>query len=471
MNKNAAKFIKNFTYTLTSSLVSLFISTLAILIVPRLIGVEEYGYWQLYLFYSSYAGFLLFGWNDGIYLRYGGKWYRQLNKRLFFTQFNMVVFLQLVFLVVLFWISLMLTDKNSANIFQMVAISLFITNIRGILLSTMQATNRIKDYAQITMLDRILYASLISILLIINIREYKYLIVTDLIGKFISLLYAMYCCRDIVCHKFTTCYFSFKEAIENINVGIKLMFANIASMLIIGVVRFEIERSWDVATFGKVSLTLSISNLMMIFINAVGIIIFPILKRTDEKKLPDIYETIRNLLMVILLGILIVYYPLKVVLSAWLPNYADSLMYLALLFPMCVYEGKMALLISTYLKALRQEKLMLKINIASLILSVVISFISSIIFKNLNLAVISIVILLAFRCVLAEVFLSKILEISIHKDIILELMMTVVFILTGWYLTSLATVGGYAIAYGMYLLIKRKDITSAYKTVKLLVRA
>ena len=47
------------------------------------------------------------------------------------------------------------------------------------------------------------------------------------------------------------------------------MFANIASMLIIGVVRFGIERSWDVETFGKVSLTLSASNLMMLFINAV----------------------------------------------------------------------------------------------------------------------------------------------------------------------------------------------------------
>lgn len=67
---------------------------------------------------------------------------------------------------------------------------------------------------------------------------------------------------------------------ENISVGIKLMFANIASMLIIGIVRFGIERAWDVATLGKVSLTLSILN-MIIFINAVGIIMFPTLRRTN----------------------------------------------------------------------------------------------------------------------------------------------------------------------------------------------
>lgn len=48
--------------------------------------MEEYGYCQLHLFYSSYVGFLHFGWNDGIYLRYGGKNYIELDKKLFFFQ-------------------------------------------------------------------------------------------------------------------------------------------------------------------------------------------------------------------------------------------------------------------------------------------------------------------------------------------------------------------------------------------------
>ena len=72
MNNKALDFIKNFSYTLSSNLLSLVISTLVVLIIPKLIGVEEYGYWQLYIFYTSYIGFLHFGWNDGIYLRYGG---------------------------------------------------------------------------------------------------------------------------------------------------------------------------------------------------------------------------------------------------------------------------------------------------------------------------------------------------------------------------------------------------------------
>jgi O-antigen/teichoic acid export membrane protein len=470
-NRKFIELIKNFSYTISSNLISLIISTVVILIIPKLIGVEEYGYWQLYLFYTFYGGLLNFGWNDGIYLRYGGKDYKEIDKRLFFSQFYMLVILQLFIVIAALIIFGINFSNNRVFIFQMTALSLFIVNVRSIPLFTLQCTNKIKEYAQITMIDRILYCSLAIILIFIGVRNYKLLIAADLIGKFIGLIYAMYCCRDMVFRRISTFYFSFREAKENISVGMKLMFANIASMLIIGVVRFGIEHSWNISTFGKVSLSLNISNLMMTFINAVGIIMFPILRRTDVKKLSSIYVTMRELLMVILIGVLIIYYPLKVILSAWLPKYTDSLRYMALIFPMCMFEGKVSLLVNTYLQTLRKEKLILKINLIALALSVAITFITTIIFKNLNLAIISIVILMAFRCVLAEMFLSRILLISLKKDIFMELIITLIFILSAWYINSWLVVLLYAIVYIMYLFIKQKDINSTIKNIQILVKA
>lgn len=58
----------------------------------------------------------------------------------------------------------------------------------------------------------------------------------------------------------------------------------------------------------------------------------------------------------------------------WLPEYTDSLMYMALLFPMCIYEGKMSLLINTYLKTLREEKAMLKVNLIALGFALILTF-------------------------------------------------------------------------------------------------
>ena len=131
----------------------------------------------------------------------------------------------------------------------------------------------------------------------------------------------------------------------------------------------------------------------------------------------------------------------------------------------------MALLINTYLKTFRKEKLMMRINLISLILSLFITFITTVLFKNLDIAIVSIVVLLAFRSILAEIFLSKLLSISVYKDIILELMMTLIFMLTGWFINSWYTVLIYGIVYLIYLAVKRKDINNSIKNIKVLMEA
>jgi O-antigen/teichoic acid export membrane protein len=300
----------------------------------------------------------------------------------------------------------------------------------------------------------------------LGVRNYKILIIADLAGKLFSLLYAIYYCKDIVIRSVSDFSMNLKETMINISIGIKLMVANIASILIIGIVRFGIERTWDVSTFGKISLTLSISNLLMSFINAVGIIMYPMLRRLDEKKYSEVYITLRTFLIVPLLGFLIIFYPLKEILSMWLPEYAETMKYMAFVFPMCVYEGKMSLLINTYLKALRKEKLILSVNVISVVLSMITTLFFTILLKNLTLSVLLIVMLLAFRCVIAEIILSKLININVTKDIILEIVMSSIFIITGWVFNSWIGVGIYLLSYSFFLAIKGKDIATTIRFMK-----
>ena len=472
MNNKAIHFIRNFSYTLLSNLISLIISVLVVLIVPKIVGVEEYGYWQLYMFYSAYVGFMQFGWNDGIYLRYGGSKYSDLDKSLFFSQFWMLALSQIIIASIIIMSSVyFVSEVNKQYIFIMVALCLIIMGVRVMLLFILQATNRIKEYAQITVIDKLMYVSILVVFLLLGVKEYKILILADLAGKFLSLIFSIYCCRDFVFSKISTFYFSFSETLENIRVGSKLMLANIASMLIIGIVKFGIEQTWGVSTFGKVSLTLSISNMMMVFINAVGIIMFPILRRTSQDKLLSIYSVMREVLMVTSLGMFILYYPIKTIMAAWLPQYAESLLYMALVFPIFIYEAKMALLINTYLKTLRREKFMLQVNIITMLISLIMTFIATKIFNNLDMAVANIVVLLAFRSVLSELYLTKELKLNVVKDILFEILLTVVFILSGWFVNSQYTILIYGVAYIAYLIVKKNDILNTMTSLKLLIKA
>ena len=198
------------------------------------------------------------------------------------------------------------------------------------------------------------------------------------------------------------------EAWDNIEIGIKLMIANIASNLLLGIVRWAIQDHWTVETFGKVSLSITASNLLLTFIGAVSIVIYPMLKNISHEQYAEIYSKMRNMLMIPVLGLLIVYYPAKEILSWWLPQYAESLRYMALLFPMCVFESKMAMLVTTYLKVLRQERNIMLINWSAVIITGISTLLIVYKFDNLTLAIASLPILLGVRCCIGELLLSLI---------------------------------------------------------------
>jgi O-antigen/teichoic acid export membrane protein len=468
----ARNLVKNFSYTFSSNLIGLIISSLVVFIMPKLVGVEEYGYYQLFLFYSSYATFLLFGWTEGIYLRYGGAFSEDLDKQLLFSQFIMLlIFQSLIALSIMFYAIFSSIDLDRKFIIQATAAFMFLTNIRFLFLHVLQATNRFKYYSIIIIISRTIFITSVVFLIVFEgFRNYKLLIIADILGIGISLLYSIYICRDFALLKLKNLSFRFSEAIKNIKIGIQLLFSNTAGMLIVGAFRLGIERGWDIITFGKVSLTLSISRFLMVLINTIGQIIFPVLRRIDHQKLSDIYSLLRIFFTVIILGILVFYYPLKVMLSIWLPEYADSLKYMALLFPITVYEGKMALLVNQYMKTLRKENLLLKINILAIVISILVSILVTIISTNLDLAVVSIAIMLAFRCILAEIILSNILRLNLLKDIVIEMLIVALFIGLSWFINSWLSTGIYFLIFLFYLLIKRKEIKSSFNITKKMVR-
>lgn len=468
MNIRIKDIIKNFSYTASSNLIVLAVSSLIILIIPRYIGINEYGYWQIYVFYSSYVGFLHFGWSDGIYLRYGGANYNDLNKKLFFSQFYMFLLMQVVLAFILFFISnnYFAYEMNRSFIIEMTLLSMVLVNTRGMLLFILQGSNELKQYAQITILGRVIFLIFSVSSLIIGARDFKMLVIGDLIGRFISLIYAMYICRAIVLNNVRNIYIDLGETFKNIRAGVKLMLSNISSMLIVGSVRFGVEQAWDIATFAKVSLTLSISSLLMLFINSIGIVMFPVLRRANTDNLPHLYNILRNFLMVTLLGMLNLYYPFQAILLRWLPQYEEGLYYMALVFPMVVFEGKIAVLMNTYLKTLRKEKLLLWVNLVSLGLSVVVTYVTTVVLNNLTISIVSIVFLLFIKSAIAEIALSRILTISIYKNIILELIMTLVFICSGWFVGGWISFLIYNSAFIIYIIVKKQEVIKMYTYLK-----
>lgn len=460
------QLFKNFAYTIFSNFITLGISTILILVVPKFIGVREYGYWQVYLFYISYVGVLTFGWVDGIYLRYGGTHYEELDKRLFHSQFWMATSLQAIIALIIFIGCFFVKNSNKQFVYQMIAICLVLYNMRGFILYILQDTNRIKEYAMVNSVGRIFYFILVIIAILLNSKDYRLLIVADLLGRTAALVVGVYTIRDIIFLKLNTFYWSFHEAWLNISVGIKLLFANFAGLLIIGVVRYGIQIFWGVSIFGKVSLTLSISNLLMTFISAISLVLYPMLRRMSQNKAKVLYLDIREILMIVLFLGLFLYYPIDYLLPIWLPKYQNSLVYMALLFPMCIYQGKFELLVNTFLKTFRYEKALLNVNLISLLISIIVTAINVFFIHNLTILMFSIILILWVQSSLGEFYLAWRLDISILGEILLETILVLTFMLSGWFLPFPESILVYILILGIYLGIKHKKIRRGIDYVK-----
>lgn len=452
---------KKLSYSVSANILSAISSVIVVIILPRVMTMEDYGFWQLFMFYFSYVGFFHFGWIDGIYLRYGGQYYKELNKTVFSGQ----ILLLLLFLIsesILLNIMLfcsIINDSNLLYIIRVASVAGIFVNIKTLCDFLLQMTDRIREYARNVVLERILNVFLIVCFTILSQVNYRQIVYIQLIVSITMSIFSLYVIRDIVLEKACDFKDAIREAVINISVGSKLMLSNIAGMLILGIIRYGISRGWDVVTFGKVSLSLQISNFLMVFISAVSVVLFPILKRTDEDRLAEIYTILRRILSYSLLGLLISYYPIRLILVNWLPKYIDSLIYMGYLLPICIFESKMQMLVNTYLKSLRQEVMMLKINALSVCFAIITTYYSIVVSHDLKLVIICILLNFAFRLFISECYIEKILRIDLQAERYSELIVVICFVVIN-YLEIRNAFFLYLIVYGLYILANKKNIAS-----------
>lgn len=467
MKSNVIEFIKNFFSALSANVLRIIFTLILTLLLPKLLGEEEYGMWQLYLFYVTYASYNSLGWAEGIYLKYGGQDYQKLDKRVIAGQIWSLAIYEVVFILV-FSIGVMAIVPEPAKkyILWMAFISAGLDTVRYMLQSLLQCTNRIKDYARIVMTERVIFFVLAIVFILAGSRNYMAFIWSEIIARLISLIYAVCVCKEVVFVKTASPRDTIEETKYLISCGFKLSFAALASQLIIGIVRFAVENEWGTVVFGKISLTLSMSNMLIICLAAVSVVLFPVLRRMDEERLRKLYSVMRMALTVPLYAVLLVYVPIKYVLVLWLPQYAETLKYLAILFPICIYEVRTTILNNTYFNTYRKENYILYINLITVAISFVFTVITVGMFKSLDLAVVSIVILMMIKCLLSELALQSIVGGNVIKDAAQEFILTVVFIISSWYVADYRATLIYACAYGVYLVVNRKSIVAKLLQLK-----
>lgn len=467
MNVNARQFLKNIIGAVGANVVRLMISVMLTLLLPKLMGPEQYSYWQLYLFYGTYLAYSSLGWCEGFTLKYGGAHYNALNKPLISGQIRMLFGYELLFFGGLWVVTSVMEIQQVKHILLLLACASAVFDImRYMVQSILHTVNRIQEYVRIVLLERMFFVVVAGVVLMMGFDSALALIGSEIIARIGSMLYSFWVIRDMVSARPAGKKALLSEAKSEISIGCKLLWALLAGQLIIGIIRFAIEQKWGVLQFGQISLTISLSNMIVTCVSAIGVVIFPMIKRMREDQMERIYTPTRMLMSVGIWGMLLVFAPMKWLLSHWLPQYAGALEYLALLLPLCLYESRTAMLTTTYLKAYREEKNILKVNAIAVVLSGLAAGLTVFVAENLTLTVLAISLLCMVKAYLTEFYVCRHLRFPLWRELLVESAMMALFMISGWYGSYFTAMALYAAGYALYLLLERQLVKEGIQILK-----
>jgi len=457
------KLLNNLLYVFVAQGAVLLLSLVLNLIVPKVIGKIEFGYWQFFLLLTNYVGFFTFGFSDGYYLKEGGKTTEELDFEKIGGELKVFILTQFLVSIFIFTSSFFLDDKKL--LVQIIAIYLFFQNLSNFFGFVFQAQGAFKKYSFSVIIDKIFFLICFGSMMFFRTTTYIPFIIFYTCGKAVSVFYCVLNGREFLRYRKFDIKNSLKDTLSTTSIGANIMISNILNSLIIGGGRFVIEQKWGIKAFGEVSLSFSFTFFFLMFVTQIGTVLFPLIKKLDSTNIDRFFISIKSKLDILLPMILILYYPLELFLSIWLPQYSSSIRYLIILLPLCLYEGKFHMLYLVFYKALRYERKLLLVNVSSFVLSIFLCIMCAYLFKSLNLVLVSLIFTIALRSLFSEHIFSK--KISNLEEFV-ELALVLVFIISNWFLDKNIASAIFGIAFIGYFMFNRMKLRTALIEFKIL---
>lgn len=464
---NVRSLISNFSVALLAQGVAFVVSCLISLLLPAFIDVAEFGYWQLFILFSNYVGFFHLGLNDGVYLIEGGNSRAQIDKRAIKSLFACGSAYQCVFAVVIIAFALIAPMESKREfVFIATAVFLLLANFTNYWGYVFQAMNETKLYSATVAINRLVFLVPLLACMFLGCRDFQIYVVFYLLAQAVALAFCLYKARDFLKEHLMGWLAAAKQTVSTIRVGAKLMIASVFGMLIIGSMQFFVDSQGDIEVFSKFSFALSMVSFFMIFIYQASMVLFPALRQTSEEEQKEVFVAARDCLDAILPVVFLLYYPAVALLMLWLPQYELSFSLFALLLPICIFDGKMDLIGTTYLKVIRGESLLLKINLVSLVACLACIGLNALLFDSLTALSILLACVVAGRSLATEFILENKLQTG-HTPAGAEIVaLSAIFIASAMLAPTWAAIVIYAVCYLAFLWVNRNRSMAAFRALK-----
>jgi O-antigen/teichoic acid export membrane protein len=450
--------IKNFIYALSANLINFILGIITGFLVPKFLGVDNYGYFKIFTFYVTYVGFMHFGLLDGIYVKYGSYDYEQIPKEKFRGYFKFLVIQQIILCVIII-IGLMLypiaLDRKIIYLF--VILNMIILNLTTFFTFICQFTKRFKIFSINTVLTKLSFSIGCVILFFINQYTYMpYIIIQTLCNLSVLIIYIVYD-KELVFGKTVSIKKILPEIKIDFKTGFFVMIGNFMSLIISGIDRIFIDKFFTLNDFAYFSFAYSLVSLFYILLNSVSSVIYPYLSRLNENNLSSAYVKIKRIIALLIGMTLSAYFIIEIIVRKFLIEYIPALDIFIYLVPTVLLSGQISILIANYFRILKVTKEYTKNNIVAVILSFLSNLIGYLIFKNTTAIVVATLISFMLWVYYSDRFFEKKLSINLRKAQIMELIIIILFLACALFFSGYIGMLIYIILYAV-IIILNKDV-------------
>ena len=433
-----------------SNIFKLITNILVGFIVPKILGVTDYGYYKTFTLYLTYIGIFHFGFIDGIYLKYGGHDYKDLDKKQFRMYFKFLIIVELVVSLIGVFASLKYFADEKKFIFILLFINLLSINITTYFQFISQFTNRFKEYSlRIIILSIMNIVSIVVISLLDN-SNYRIYISMIVIMNYLLTLWYIFTYRDIIFGKSNKIRQNTNSIKEKFSIGLPLLISNLSSTLVLTVDKQFVEIFYELDIFSYYSFAYSMLAMITVVISSIAVVLYPFLKRITLQKVKEIYSDLNSIILIIVFIGISVFFPLTFIINNFLPEYNLAISIFRIALPGIAITSSITAIKQNYYKILGLNKRFFVVSICTLILSIFADYFIQIIYSNYYyITWISIVILLLWY-IFSDILLLRIFRFKILVNLSYIVIMSIVFYYISFYFNSIL---GLFLYFGSFLII------------------
>lgn len=303
-----------------ANLLNLIFNLLTNFLLPQYLSVDCYAEIKTFQLYVGYSGILHLGYEDGMYIKYGGKTINQLNAEDFKTDLNTLFLFQFILTFVL-----IVGASSTGNLTLITcAMAVFPLNIMACYTLLFQAIGEFGSYANVSNVKTALtFAVNISLLLLNCFTKYQYYLISYVIIYFFLMLF---CIR--IFHKKQgillpkkAAWFSWKMMTGNIGNGIFLMLGNFSSMILTGMDRWFIKALMNNTAFAMYSFAVSMEGLMNVAVTPVSATLYNYFCCHENEN--ELFK-VKGKIILFATAVVSCAFPAKFILEIFLTKYIDA---------------------------------------------------------------------------------------------------------------------------------------------------